>query len=130
MTRQRFQLFYRNLLLNHVTKFRFNQHLIYTTTCLLTTQNKKDYSLRTEIKPMSAVFSPNFHCKRSKATLNRPHLDFQVHFYIKFMTWTDQKSVWTRQFGLLPVLRENTVSECQILIVCCNDTLFVISVNW
>ena len=47
---------------------------------------------------------PNFHCKRSKATLNRPHLDFQVHFYIKFMIWTDQKSAWTRQFGLLPVL--------------------------
>ena len=45
-----------------------------------------NHPIRTQylLNTVISVF-PNFHCKRSKATLNRPHLDFQVHFYIKFM---------------------------------------------
>ena len=58
---------------------------------------------------------PIFIVRGKKATLNRPHLDFQVHFYVKFVIWTDQKSAWTRQFGLLPVLRENTAFYCSLL---------------
>jgi hypothetical protein len=80
------------------------------------TRKKKSF---VTFKSDSTVF-PHFHFKRSKAILNRPHLDFTVHFYIKFEP--TKKSAWTRKFGLLLVLKVNTVVFLNI-----NPFVFIMS---